>query len=152
MTPHAHALTDLQPNRRHCPRRAGATARAPLSPPEPRAVREAGLDAGSAPAPYESADRSARTVRARVHRVHGDDGSSHTSVLIALSGLGVLVVVSLAEIAFMVGHRLAGLDIGWRPSPTGVWVLAGTTTAVLVGSAVLALIMFPGLRAHRRRR
>jgi hypothetical protein len=85
--------------------------------------------------------------------IHGDDGNSTTPVLIALTGLCVLLVTSLAAITFAVSRRVADLDIGWRPPPTVVWVLAGATLAVLAGSAVLAAIVFPDrLRAHRRRR
>ncbi len=88
----------------------------------------------------------------RSHSLHSDDGCSTTPVLNAVAGLALLMIASLAATAFMVGRRLAGLDIGWRPPPTVVWVLAGTTVAVLVGSAVLTLVMIPRLRAHHRRR
>jgi hypothetical protein len=85
--------------------------------------------------------------------VHGDDGNSTAPVLIAMTGLCVLLGMLFAAIAIAVSRRVAGLDIGWRPPPTVVWVLAGATVAVLVWSAVLAAVVFPDwLRAHRRLR
>jgi hypothetical protein len=79
----------------------------------------------------------------RPSRVHRDDGSSATSILTALAGICVLLVTSLAVIAFAVSRRVAGLNIGWRPSPTVVWALAGAVMAVLVGAAIFAAVVFP---------
>jgi uncharacterized membrane protein len=85
--------------------------------------------------------------------VHGDDGYCSTSLLIAVTGLCVLVGTSFAAIAAVVSRHAAGLGIGWRPPPTIVWFLAGAGVAALAWLAVMAPVLFPDrLRVLRRRR
>jgi hypothetical protein len=86
------------------------------------------------------------------HRVHSDDGNSTTPLLTALTGLSVLLITSLAAIAFAVGRRISGLDLGWPHPLTVICILAAFAAAVLVGSAVLAAVMLPDRPRSRRRR
>jgi hypothetical protein len=85
--------------------------------------------------------------------VHEDDGYCSASLLIAVTGLCVLLGMSLAAIAAVASRHAAGLGIGWSPPPTIVWFLAGAGVATLAWLAVMAPVLFPDrLRVVRRRR